>query len=316
MRKQILLVDDDPSSLEYFKYILKGHFSVDTAGSAEKALRKIQRHGQYNVVVTDYYMPGMDGAELLERVRDLSPESVRILFTGATKPEEIASGLEEGLVFGFIEKPIQPLNLIQFVRAALEHHQLLRAQQRREKVKAVLTNDELSFFKEKHQNEPEPEEEEPLIEEEPEHLTSFPGRRRFMDTLARMLAQAERSNSRIAVLYILLKSMDGSNGVDDAKTIKTLGRMAAKIEDRLRDSDFIVRIGPAEFAATLWNIENPKDITRICEDIMNILRSPAEDMPALGAGIGASIYPEDGGDPEKLLEKAISARHSPKALAC
>lgn len=303
MRKQILLVDDDPTSLEYFKYILKGHFSLDTALSGKKALERIRRHGPYSVVLTDLYMDGMDGDELLAKVRERHPDTVRILFTSKERTDEIAEGLEEGLVFGFIEKPIKPLNLIQFVRAALEHHQLLKTQQRNAKVKAILTADELLFFKERRG--------EQLPEGDicaPEPSISFPGRRRFMDTLARMLAQAERSETRVAVLYILLESTDKGLKTRDPKTYKVLGEAAARIEDRLRDSDFMVRIGPAEFAVTLWDIDSPKDIGRVADDIMKILGATPGKAANLNAAIGSGAYPEDGADPESLLRKAMRTR--------
>lgn len=311
MRKQLLLVDDDPTSLEYFKYILKGHFTMDTAVSAEKALDRIRRHGAYSVVLTDLYMEGMDGDELLKKVRERHPETVRILFTSREKTEDIAAGLEDGLVFGFIEKPIKPLNLIQFVRAALEYHLLLKTRQTNAKVKAVLTSDELSFFKEK--NAEAGAEEKPAA---PERLVSFPGRRRFIDTLTRMLAQAERSETRLAVLYILLEAAEGGLGHHDPELLKAYGRAATGIEDRLRDSDFMVRIGPQEFAATLWDIDSAKDVKRVADDIMAILCAPAEDEPRLNVSFGSSLYPEDGSDSEALLRKAMQGLHSPKALAC
>jgi diguanylate cyclase (GGDEF)-like protein len=250
-------------------------------------------------------MPDMNGVRLLEFIRQMHPETVRILFTGKTVP----AGLDEGLVFGFLEKPVKPLNLIPLIRAALEHHQLLKSSQRKDKVKSVLTSDELSFFKEKH--------EEHLADEKPAvELATFPGRPRFLDTLARMIAQAERSRAHVAVLYILLEFMDSGLDENDPDAIEALGRAAAKIEERLRDSDFIVRIGPAEFAATLWDIESPEDIESVCEDIMETLRSPTQEASSLGASIGASVYPEHGEQPETLLNKAVEAKRSPRAVAC
>lgn len=311
MRKQILIVDDDATTLKYLTYVLKGHFSLDTANSAEQALEIMNRYGPYAVVLTDFCMAGADGEELLRQVRDLYPESVRILFTGTNKPEELAGKLEEGLAFGFIEKPIKPLNLIHFIRAGLEHHQLLRSQKRKETLKSVLTSEELTFFTEKREEFAVPEPQAPTEK----RLSS--GRRRFLDTLARMLAQAERSGTQIAVLSMVIAlPCDEDDAQCEAQGLLTPGKISVKIKERLRDSDFIMPIGPDEFAAALWEIDSPEDVENICDDIAGILSKPNNKTPALDASIGASFFPGQGKNPENLLQKAIEARRSPKALAC
>jgi len=309
MHKQILIVDDDATSLKYLTYVLKGHFTLDTAKSAEQALKRMRQSGPYAVVLTDFCMGDMDGEELLKRVRDLYPESVRILFTGTSRPEELAAELEEGLAFGFIEKPIKPLNLIHFIRAGLEHHQLLKSQKRKETLKSVLTTEELSFFTEKR-DEPDLKE----LNASPEHGFS-PGKRRFFETLSRMLAQAERSGSRVAVLSIVIgPCREDKRGKSPGGLI--LGKVSAKIKERLRDSDFILPTGPAEFSAALWDVDTPKDVENVCEDIAQMLRTPSNSAPALRADIGASYFPKDGRSPEYLLQKAVEDRKSPKAVAC
>jgi undecaprenyl pyrophosphate phosphatase UppP len=79
----VLYVDDETGFLEINKCLLEktGDFSVDTAQSAPEALGKIRNTG-YDVIVSDYNMPDMDGIELLKQVRSTYGDLPFLLFTG------------------------------------------------------------------------------------------------------------------------------------------------------------------------------------------------------------------------------------------
>jgi len=62
---KILLVDDEPNVLAAFQRNLRQRFALDTAQSGAEALRKIEQHGPYAVIVADMQMPEMNGLELL-----------------------------------------------------------------------------------------------------------------------------------------------------------------------------------------------------------------------------------------------------------
>ena len=84
MTLAVLLVDDEPNITKMLKKLLtraRPDWTVVTAESGEQALVLFEST-PFDVVVSDMRMPGMDGAELLERIFGLSPQTVRIILSG------------------------------------------------------------------------------------------------------------------------------------------------------------------------------------------------------------------------------------------
>ncbi|RMH36239.1 MAG: hybrid sensor histidine kinase/response regulator [Deltaproteobacteria bacterium] len=80
-RQRILIVDDDEVVRESLVDELGDLFAVDAAASGEEAVEKLART-QYDAVISDLRMPGMDGIEVLDRAKELNPDVIRILLTG------------------------------------------------------------------------------------------------------------------------------------------------------------------------------------------------------------------------------------------
>ena len=83
---EILLVDDNREGLIARKSLLQElGYIIRTATGGEEALELFAR-GKFDVVVTDFKMPSMDGIELIQRIRDLEPEARIILLSGFVEP--------------------------------------------------------------------------------------------------------------------------------------------------------------------------------------------------------------------------------------
>ena len=80
-RPKILCVDDEPRVLEGLAVNLRRRFEVATATSGAQALAILAAHS-VSVVVSDLRMPGMDGVQLLSKMREAAPDTTRILLTG------------------------------------------------------------------------------------------------------------------------------------------------------------------------------------------------------------------------------------------
>ncbi|AAM06240.1 TPA: response regulator [Methanosarcina acetivorans] len=95
---KVLLVDDDPVFLELSKTFLEVFHDInsDTVESARQALEKLDELS-YDVVVSDYDMPYMDGISFLKTIRDKRINIPFILFTGVGKEEIKSQAIENGV---------------------------------------------------------------------------------------------------------------------------------------------------------------------------------------------------------------------------
>lgn len=104
----ILYVDDEPALLDITRIFLEngGVFSVDCAMSGSEALSRIAA-GNYDAVVSDYQMPGMDGITLLKKVRETDKTLPFILFTGKGREEVVIEAINSGVDF-YLQKGGEP----------------------------------------------------------------------------------------------------------------------------------------------------------------------------------------------------------------
>jgi YesN/AraC family two-component response regulator len=122
MADKILFVDDEPSVLDGFRRMLHRDFEVDTATGGEDGLALVRGIVPYAVVVSDMRMPGMNGAEFLAQVRQLVPETVRILLTGYSDMDAAIDAVNEGNIFRYLTKPCQKEVLVKAINASLEKY--------------------------------------------------------------------------------------------------------------------------------------------------------------------------------------------------
>lgn len=134
---KILFVDDDPNILAGFQRTLRKQFAFDTALSGAEALEMLRTNGPYAVVVADMRMPGMEGIELLERVRDAAPDTVRIMLTGNADQQTAVEAVNRGQVFRFLNKPCGPDTLVPTLETSLKHYEVTRVE--RELLEGTLT---------------------------------------------------------------------------------------------------------------------------------------------------------------------------------
>src|SRR5437899_3262389 len=99
------------------KLVLQHRFHIDTAQNGAEALAAVCHQGPYTIVISDMHMPEMTGIELLRRVREISPDSIRMILTGDADVRTAAKAVNEGSIFRFLTKPCQPDTLIKAVNA-------------------------------------------------------------------------------------------------------------------------------------------------------------------------------------------------------
>jgi signal transduction histidine kinase/CheY-like chemotaxis protein len=115
----ILVVDDEVNVLVTVTAILRQEgYTVDSAEDGESAIRAI-RGGNYDLVLTDLRMPGVDGLQVLEEVRNTSPNTVTVMMTGYGSVSTALEAVQRG-AYEYLLKPAEVADLKAAVRRALE----------------------------------------------------------------------------------------------------------------------------------------------------------------------------------------------------
>lgn len=127
MPKTLLLVDDEPMVLTGLRRSLRSmrnEWDMEFAGSGDEALVAMGRH-DFDVIVTDMRMPGMDGAQLLNEVRRRSPQTVRVALSGQCDRDTIESAI--GSTHQYLSKPCDAQQLKDTINHAVAMRQQLES---------------------------------------------------------------------------------------------------------------------------------------------------------------------------------------------
>jgi EAL domain-containing protein (putative c-di-GMP-specific phosphodiesterase class I) len=121
----IVLVDDEPEALRAFQRTLRGAgYHVEAFGDAREAVKRVAAGGVH-VVVSDIFMPGMTGVELLRTIRQYDADLPVVLVTGLPAIESATDAVEYG-AFKYIVKPFEPEELRTTVERARKLYRLAR----------------------------------------------------------------------------------------------------------------------------------------------------------------------------------------------
>ncbi|HRH81144.1 MAG TPA: EAL domain-containing protein [Thiobacillaceae bacterium] len=119
----LLLVDDEANILAALRRLLRGEgYRVHTAGSALEGLDILARH-PVQVILSDQRMPEMTGTEFLGRVREMYPDTVRIVLSGYTDLETLIQAVNGGAIYKFLTKPWREEQLRDHIRDAFRYHE-------------------------------------------------------------------------------------------------------------------------------------------------------------------------------------------------
>ncbi|HUP02631.1 MAG TPA: sigma-54 dependent transcriptional regulator [Bryobacteraceae bacterium] len=123
--RRILLVDDEPGIRQSLGGVLEDEgYDVTSVGSAEECLDAVTR-GEFELVLLDIWLPGMDGMEALARLQEIPPAErpVTVMISGHGSIEAAVKATKLG-AFDFLEKPLSIEKVAVVVKNALEHRRL------------------------------------------------------------------------------------------------------------------------------------------------------------------------------------------------
>ncbi|MFH7319847.1 HD domain-containing phosphohydrolase [Desulfurivibrio sp. D14AmB] len=123
----VLFVDDEENILRALRRLcMEESFTVHTASSGSEALAMLADLDDLAVIVSDQRMPEMSGVEMLEQARQQHPLAIRILLTGYADIGAAMDSINRGGVYRYITKPWQDEDLLQTLRGAVQHYQLVK----------------------------------------------------------------------------------------------------------------------------------------------------------------------------------------------
>lgn len=148
-------------------------------------------------------------------------------------------------------------------------------------------------------------------------LTDLPNRLLIQSRLEQALKQADREDTRVAVLFLDLdhfKNVNDSLGHPVGDTL--LQALTRRLSERLREEDSFGRLGGDEFLIILNHARRPESAATIARELIGLLEAPFV-LPNgneiyVGASVGISIYPQDGEQASTLIQHADSAMYRAK----
>jgi diguanylate cyclase (GGDEF)-like protein/PAS domain S-box-containing protein len=149
-------------------------------------------------------------------------------------------------------------------------------------------------------------------------LTELPNRMLLYDRVERAIAQAQRDQEALAILFIDLdrfKTVNDSLG--HAVGDRLLKKVAGLLESCTRESDTIARIGGDEFVVLLGGLKEPEDARHVAQKVLDALAEPVMvDGHELKVtpSVGICAYPHDGADVETLMRNADTAMYYAKQM--
>jgi response regulator RpfG family c-di-GMP phosphodiesterase len=126
---RILLVDDEPMLLDGLRRQLRREFRVETAVGAANGLFALGQEQPFEVIVSDFLMPGINGAQFLAATKKAAPTATRMLLTGHTSLSDAAVTVNEGQVYRMLLKPVDQDTMVAALNDCVAQHRLVVSEQ-------------------------------------------------------------------------------------------------------------------------------------------------------------------------------------------
>lgn len=352
-RARILIVEDNPADVSLLEQMLRGDgFDSVTSETVPEKVCALHQANRYDLILLDLLMPGMDGFEVMKRLREIELGEYLPVMVITALPHLKLHALQAGAK-DFISKPFELPEVLLRIHNMLEvrllhlqalHHGLMQEElvrQLREK-EAGLRRTEIALMKEKsalgalvlelkHANEKlaaaataaqhQAEELERtknrmvhLAQHDP--LTNLPNRIPLNERLIQAIALAHRQHKRLAVMFMDLDRFKYINdSLGHAIGDQLLQSVAKRLTESVRSSDSVCRLGGDEFVVLLADVEHAEDAARSAQKILEAL-TPSHRIEHfelhVTVSIGISIYPDNGEDAETLIKNADTAMYHAK----
>ncbi|MEH6624922.1 MAG: response regulator [Motiliproteus sp.] len=122
---RVMVVDDEKGVLNALKRSMRSRgWILSTFSEPEEALNQAATQ-EFDLVISDYRMPTMDGVTFLKEMKAIQPDAFRIILSGQADMESVMLAINEAEIYRFITKPWNDDELAVTISTALEHRQIL-----------------------------------------------------------------------------------------------------------------------------------------------------------------------------------------------
>lgn len=349
----ILIVDDKESNVLLLERMLSnaGYLSIASTTTSH-LVGEMHRNHQYDLILLDLQMPGMDGFEVMEKLKAIDPDGYLPVLVITAQPQLKLRALQAGAK-DFISKPfelsevltrIQNMIEVRLLHRDAKRHSLVLEQtvQKLRETELGLRTSEVALTQEKRTldsyvlqlqqanenlvvaslNAYSMAEEIDTAKARMAHLaqhdalTDLPNRILLNDRLVQALALAQRQRKRMAVMFLDLDRFKNINdSLGHAVGDQLLQSVARRLTATVRNSDTVCRQGGDEFVILLADVDQAEDAASSAQKILAALAASHRiDHFELHVtvSIGISIYPDDGQDAETLIKNADTAMYQAK----
>jgi len=224
---KILVVDDSKFFVRFFVNLLKvQNYQILTANSGEEALAVLEEYPDVKLVLTDYFMPEMDGLQLIQKIRKKHSREEMVVIGMSSKGEQIISArfIKNGANDFFVKQLTTTEEFYSRIAQHVEHLEYIR----------IIKESAIKDF-----------------------LTGLYNRRYFYDAGGGLYANAKRDNVSLvcAMLDIdFFKKVNDTYGHDAGDEV--LKHVASSIQKRMRKTDIVARLGGEEFCVLAVNMQD------------------------------------------------------------
>jgi len=291
---RILIIDDESSVRNILCDLLSDEYYCTTAKSAEKALALLQTE-KFSLVLSDINLGGMTGLEMIPQFLSSSPDTVVMMISGEKNIDNASQAMRAG-AFDYIQKPFDLQHIETAVRRALEHHSLLESKRLHENHLEELIKDRTAQLNYLSYH---------------DMLTGLPNRILLEDRLTQAIVSAGQKDQTLA---LFLLSLDRFREIRDILGHKSgyqlLQNVAERLISHLPADTTVARFEGDEFSLLLPQIENADRTLRIANRLIEALKAPfviENHELFITMSVGISLYPDDGGTAQTLLENTTVA---------
>lgn len=286
----ILIVDDKEANVLLLVEMLGDAGYHHIASTLDPyAVCELHRAHHYDLIVLDLKMPGMDGFQVMDGLKEIEAEGYLPVLVMTAEPGHKVQALAAGAK-DFISKPFDLMETKVRIHNLLEVRLLYKQlEDYNRALESLALHDS---------------------------LTGLPNRRLLFDRLELAIAHAHRNKSRMAVMYLDLdgfKQINDTLGHDAGDAL--LRMVATRLEAAVRQEDTVARMGGDEFVIGLWEISHADAAAKLASKIIQAVSQPyriQDRSVSVTASVGVGLYPVHGEDVETLLKRADLALHEAK----